>query len=105
MIAERVSDTILGLPALHAGVDLGIGVFLSRLQFAFLTTFHFIFPAFTVGLAAWLATIDGARLATGDAVYRRVFDFRLKVFAVSFGLGVVTGIVKDAIRAGALCRR
>ena len=42
-------------------------------------------------MAAWLATIEGARLATGNAVYRRVFDFWLKVFAVSFGMGVVTG--------------
>lgn len=68
-------------------------VFLSRLQFAFVVTFHIIFPAFTIGLAAWLATIEGARLWTGNALYRRVFDFWLKVFAVSFGMGVVTGIV------------
>ena len=68
-------------------------VFLSRLQFAFLISFHIIFPSFTIGLAAWLATIEGARLATGNPLYRRVFDFWLKVFAVSFGMGVVTGIV------------
>jgi cytochrome bd ubiquinol oxidase subunit I len=68
-------------------------VFLSRLQFAFVISFHIIFPAFTIGLAAWLATIEGARLATGNALYRRVFDFWIKIFAVSFGLGVVTGIV------------
>jgi cytochrome d ubiquinol oxidase subunit I len=67
--------------------------FLSRLQFAFVVSFHIIFPAFTIGLAAWLATIEGARLVTGNALYRRVFDFWLKVFAVSFGMGVVTGIV------------
>ena len=68
-------------------------VILSRIQFAFVISFHIIFPAFTIGLAAWLATIEGARLATGNALYRRVFDFWLKVFAVSFGMGVVTGIV------------
>jgi cytochrome bd ubiquinol oxidase subunit I len=68
-------------------------VFLSRLQFAFVVSFHIIFPAFTMGLAAWLATIEGVHLATGQAVYRRVFDFWLRVFAVSFGMGVVTGIV------------
>src|SRR4029077_16288583 len=45
------------------------------------------------GLAAWLATIEGARLATDNRLYRRVFDFWLKVFAVSFGMGVVTGVV------------
>src|SRR6476659_6737741 len=68
-------------------------VILSRIQFAFVISFHIIFPAFTIGLAAWLATIEGARLITGNPLYRRVFDFWLKVFAVSFGMGVVTGIV------------
>jgi len=67
--------------------------FLSRLQFAFVISFHIIFPSFTIGLAAWLATIEGMRLATGDPLYRGVFDFWLKVFALSFGMGVVTGIV------------
>jgi cytochrome d ubiquinol oxidase subunit I len=68
-------------------------VFLSRVQFAFVVSFHIVFPAFTIGLAAWLATIEGAHLATGRAIYRRLFDFWLKIFAVSFGMGVVTGIV------------
>jgi cytochrome bd ubiquinol oxidase subunit I len=68
-------------------------VILSRIQFGFVISFHIIFPAFTIGLAAWLATIEGARLATGNALYRRVFDFWLPIFAVSFGMGVVTGIV------------
>ena len=68
-------------------------VLLSRIQFAFVITFHIIFPAFTIGLAAWLATLEGTRLATGNPVYRRVFDFWLRVFALSFGMGVVTGIV------------
>ena len=68
-------------------------VLLSRIQFAFVITFHIIFPAFTIGLAAWLATIEGMSLATGNPIYRRVFDFWLKIFAVSFGMGVVSGIV------------
>jgi cytochrome bd ubiquinol oxidase subunit I len=68
-------------------------VLLSRIQFAFVVSFHIIFPAFTIGLAAWLATIEGMRLATGNPLYRRVFDFWLKVFALSFGMGVVSGIV------------
>jgi cytochrome d ubiquinol oxidase subunit I len=68
-------------------------VFLSRIQFGFVISFHIIFPSFTIGLAAWLATIEGVRLATQNEVYRRVFDFWLKVFAVSFGMGVVTGVV------------
>ena len=68
-------------------------VLLSRIQFAFTISFHIIFPAFTIGLAAWLATLEGAHLVTGNPLYRRVFDFWLRVFAVSFGMGVVTGIV------------
>lgn len=68
-------------------------VILSRIQFAFVISFHIIFPSFTIGLAAWLATMEGAHLATGNGLYRRVFDFWRKVFAVSFGMGVVTGIV------------
>lgn len=68
-------------------------VMLSRLQFGFVVSFHIIFPAFTIGLAAWLATLEGMRLATGQVIYRQVFDFWQKVFAVSFGMGVVTGIV------------
>jgi cytochrome d ubiquinol oxidase subunit I len=68
-------------------------VLLSRVQFAFVVSFHIIFPAFTIGLAAWLATLEGLRLFTGRLVYRRVFDFWLRIFAVSFGMGVVSGIV------------
>jgi len=68
-------------------------VFLSRLQFAFVISFHIIFPSFTIGLAAWLATIEGVRLTTGKEIYRRVFDFWLRIFALSFAMGVVTGIV------------
>jgi cytochrome d ubiquinol oxidase subunit I len=75
-------------------MDLDV-VLLSRIQFAFVVTFHIIFPAFTIGLAAWLATIEGMSLATGKPVYRRLFDFWLRVFAVSFGMGVVSGIVMD----------
>jgi cytochrome bd ubiquinol oxidase subunit I len=67
--------------------------FLSRIQFAFTISFHIIFPSFTIGLAAWLATMEAVHLATGNALYRRLFDFWLKVFAVSFGMGVVSGIV------------
>jgi cytochrome bd-type quinol oxidase subunit 1 len=66
---------------------------LSRIQFALVVSFPHHLPAFTIGIAAWLATIEGARLVTGDELYRRVFDFWLKVFSVSFGMGVVTGIV------------
>ena len=66
---------------------------LSRIQFGFTISWHIIFPAFTIGLAAWLATMEGMWLASGNPVYRRLFDFWIKIFAVSFGMGVVTGIV------------
>src|SRR3954470_24549745 len=66
---------------------------LSRLQFAFTISFHIIFPSFTIGLAAWLTTIEAMHLATGRPAYRVVFDFWLKIFGIAFGLGVVSGIV------------
>src|ERR1700709_1988846 len=66
---------------------------LSRIQFAFTITFHIIFPSFTIGLAAWLTVLEALRLATGRPVYRVLFDFWLKIFAVAFGMGVVSGVV------------
>jgi cytochrome d ubiquinol oxidase subunit I len=66
---------------------------LSRIQFAFTVSFHIIFPAFTIGLAAWLTVLDALHLATGRPAYRVVFEFWLKIFGVAFGLGVVSGIV------------
>jgi cytochrome d ubiquinol oxidase subunit I len=66
---------------------------LSRIQFAATISFHIIFPAFTVGLAAWLVTLEALSLTTGTPVYRRLFEFWLRVFAIAFGLGVVSGIV------------
>ena len=68
---------------------------LSRLQFAFTISFHIIFPAFTIGLAGWLAFLETMSVMTGKAVYRRLFDFWLRIFAVSFGMGVVSGIVME----------
>jgi cytochrome d ubiquinol oxidase subunit I len=66
---------------------------LSRLQFAFTISFHIIFPSFTIGLAAFLTILEALHLATGRPSYRVVFEFWLKIFAVAFGIGVVTGIV------------
>jgi cytochrome d ubiquinol oxidase subunit I len=66
---------------------------LSRLQFAFTISFHIIFPSFTIGLAAWLTILEILHQTTGRPVYRALFEFWLKIFAVAFGLGVVTGIV------------
>src|SRR3979490_3482831 len=68
-------------------------LFLSRLQFAFTISFHIFFPSFTIGLAAWLGVLEGMHLVTARPVYRRLFDFWLKIFGVAFGLGVVSGVV------------
>jgi cytochrome d ubiquinol oxidase subunit I len=70
-----------------------IALLLSRLQFAFTISFHIIFPSFTIGLAAWLTILEALYLATGHPTYRKVFEFWLKIFAVAFGFGVVSGIV------------
>ena len=67
-----------------------LALLLSRVQFAFTVSFHIIFPAFTIGLAAWLAFLEATSVATGRPVYRRLFDFWVRIFAVAFGLGVVS---------------
>ncbi|WP_298742653.1 cytochrome ubiquinol oxidase subunit I [uncultured Brevundimonas sp.] len=66
---------------------------LSRLQFAFTIAFHILFPAFTIGLAAFLAVLEGLWLATRRDVFKTLYLFWVKVFAISFGMGVVSGIV------------
>ena len=66
---------------------------LARIQFAFTVTFHFLFPAFTFGLASYLAVLEGLWLWKRDAIYRELYQFWLKIFAVAFALGVVSGIV------------
>ena len=66
---------------------------LSRIQFGFVVSFHILFPAFTIGLASWLAFIEWRWLRTKDALWRDLYFFWLKIFAVSFGMGVVSGIV------------
>ncbi|MBU0779144.1 MAG: cytochrome d ubiquinol oxidase subunit I [Loktanella salsilacus] len=66
---------------------------LARFQFAFTISFHIIFPAFSIGLASFLAVLNAAWLYTGDNAYRIVFDYWKKIFAVAFGMGVVSGIV------------
>ena len=66
---------------------------LSRIQFGFVISFHILFPAFTIGLASWLAFIEWRWLRTRDDLWRDLYFFWLKIFAVSFGMGVVSGIV------------
>lgn len=66
---------------------------LSRLQFAFTIGFHIIFPAFTIGLASFLAVLEGLWLFTKKPVFRNLYLFWVKIFALSFGMGVVSGVV------------
>jgi cytochrome d ubiquinol oxidase subunit I len=66
---------------------------LSRLQFAFTVSFHIVFPAMSIGLAAFLVVLEGAWLRTGDPVYFALYRFWSRLFALSFGIGVVTGLV------------
>ena len=66
---------------------------LSRLQFAFTIAFHIIFPSFTIGLASFLAVLEGLWLATKNEAFKVLYLFWIKIFAISFGMGVVTGVV------------
>ena len=68
-------------------------ILLSRLQFAFVIAFHFLLPAFTIGLASYIAVLEGLHVATRKPVYLRISMFWIKVFAIAFGMGVVSGIV------------
>ncbi len=66
---------------------------LSRIQFAFTISFHIIFPSFTIGLAAWLVVLEALWLKTGKPIYMHIAQHWTKIFAMSFGMGVVSGVV------------
>lgn len=68
-------------------------VLLARIQFGFTVSFHFIFPSFSIGLASYLAVLEGLWLKTGEHVYLGLFKYWLKIFAIVFAMGVVSGIV------------
>ena len=68
-------------------------VLLSRIQFAWVVAWHILLPAFTVGAASFIAVLEGLALATGREVYVRISTFWIKIFAIAFGMGVVTGII------------
>ena len=74
---------MLGLTALE----------LARIQFGFTISFHIIFPAITIGLASYLAVLEGLWLLKGQTVYRDLYHFWSKIFAVNFAMGVVSGLV------------
>jgi len=66
---------------------------LSRLQFAFTIAFHIIFPSFTIGLASYLAVLEALWLTTRNEAFKTLYLFWVKIFAISFGMGVVSGVV------------
>lgn len=69
--------------------------FLSRLQFAFTISFHILFPAFSIGLAVFLSIMEGLWLKTKNTAYLVIAKFWTKIFALTFGMGVVSGIVME----------
>ncbi|MBV8407689.1 MAG: cytochrome ubiquinol oxidase subunit I [Alphaproteobacteria bacterium] len=68
-------------------------VLLSRLQFAWVIGWHILMPAFTVGMASYIAILEGLHVVTGRDVYLRISMFWIRIFSVAFGVGVVTGVV------------
>src|ERR1700676_3720618 len=72
-----------GITALH----------LARAQFGFTIAFHIIFPAFSIGLASYLAVLEALWLRTGRSVYLDLFQYWVKIFSIGFGMGVVSGVV------------
>jgi len=68
-------------------------VLLARIQFAFVMAFHIIFPSFTIGLASWLVILEARWLLTKEPKYKSLYQFWTNIFAVAFGMGVVSGIV------------
>ncbi|KAA0695410.1 cytochrome ubiquinol oxidase subunit I [Neorhizobium sp. P12A] len=66
---------------------------LARIQFGFTISFHIIFPAITIGLASYLAVLEGLWLWRKETVYRDLYHFWSKIFAVNFAMGVVSGLV------------
>ncbi len=68
-------------------------ILLARIQFAFTISFHIIFPAFTIGLAGYLSCVEALYLKTKNPIYKEIYKFWIKIFAIIFGMGVVSGVV------------
>ena len=74
---------------------------LARAQFAFTVSFHFIFPAFSIGLASYLAVLEGLWLRTGKPVYLDLFKYWLKIFAIAFAIpGLFATLIIDRLLQG-----
>src|SRR6478735_9431048 len=68
---------------------------LSRIQFAFTISFHYIYPPLSIGLGVCMVIMEGAYLKTGDKLYEEMTKFFTRIFALIFGIGVATGIVME----------
>ncbi|MEO8811383.1 MAG: cytochrome ubiquinol oxidase subunit I [Caulobacteraceae bacterium] len=68
-------------------------VILSRVQYAWVIIWHILLPAFTVGLASFIALMEGLHFFTRDEVWFRISNFWVRIFSVAFGMGVVSGII------------
>ncbi|MDR9397798.1 MAG: cytochrome ubiquinol oxidase subunit I [Salibacter sp.] len=68
---------------------------LARIQFAFTVAFHYIYPPLSIGLGLLLVIFEGMFIKTGKEVYEKLTRFWIKVFALTFGIGVATGIVME----------
>lgn len=68
-------------------------ILLARIQFAFTISFHIIFPAITIGLASFLTVVEYKWLKTGNIIYEQIYKLWVKIFAICFGMGVVSGVV------------
>jgi cytochrome d ubiquinol oxidase subunit I len=74
-------------------MDWSDAILLARIQFAFTVSFHFLFPALTIGLASYLAVLQALWIWTGRDIFHSLFNYWKKPFAIAFGMGVVSGIV------------
>ena len=70
-------------------------VLLSRIQFAVTTMFHILFPVLTIGLALYLVVVEFLWSTTKQEIYYRIYRFWVKIFAINFGIGVVSGVVLE----------
>ena len=68
---------------------------LSRIQFAFTVSFHYIYPPLSIGVGLILVIMESLYLKTGNKVYENMTRFWIKIFALIFGLGVATGIIME----------
>jgi len=68
---------------------------LSRIQFAFTVAFHYLFPPMSIGLSLFLVIFEGLYLKTGNEIYHKLTKFWVKIFSLTFALGVATGIVME----------